>query len=292
MCIAILKPKDKTISKETLKTCSKNNPDGMGFACLENGKVHIYKFMEFDEFYDEYIKHEQDSTMIIHFRIATHGKVELKNCHPFKLNHRMALVHNGVISGYGDKELKTDTQDFIEKVIGNITWKEWKNPSFRKLVGNAIGYSKFAILDVSGNYYIVNEEKGVWDDGVWYSNSTYKPKEVKTYTYYYSSKSDNKQWDMYGNETYDSWYTRTHNSEQQKLPLGKTETLDTAVKEDLEDDDYAFIYRCKKCGKVFNDINYDNVQCPSCKHDECEEVGCYYDGKSYYYDTEKESVGM
>lgn len=284
MCIAILKPKDKTISKEILETCSKNNPDGMGFACIQDNKVYMYKFMDFDDFYDEYIKHENNSTMIIHFRIATHGKVEVKNCHPFKLNHRMALIHNGVISGYGDKELKTDTQDFIEKVIGNISWKEWKNPSFRQLVGNAIGYSKFCILDVSGNYYIINENKGSWDNGVWYSNSSYKPKEVKTYTTY-SYKKDNKEWDMYGNETYDSWYSRTHNNEQQKLPLGKIEEFDN---DDKFDDDYAFIYRCK-CGNVYKDTKYDGSKCSKCGSNNVEEVGCYYNGTSYYY--EQESVG-
>lgn len=134
MCIAILKPIDKTISKETLEICSNNNPDGCGFAYVKDNEVIIKKFMEFEDFYKEYSKVETTSTMLIHFRIATHGKVELKNCHPFKLNNRMALVHNGIISGYGDKETKTDTQDFIDKVIGNISYKMWKNPSYVTLV--------------------------------------------------------------------------------------------------------------------------------------------------------------
>ena len=117
MCIAILKPKDKTISKETLQECCNNNKDGMGFAYTDGNTVYINKYMNFDDFYKDYKEVETTSTMLIHFRIATHGKVEVKNCHPFKLNNRMALIHNGVISGYGDKENKTDTQDFIDKVI-------------------------------------------------------------------------------------------------------------------------------------------------------------------------------
>ena len=178
MCIAILKTKDKILDKDTLETCSKNNPDGCGFAYRNNeGKIIIKKFMNFESFWKEYSKVQEHHTMLIHFRIATHGKVELANCHPFKLNNHMALIHNGIISGYGSKtENLSDTRDFIEKVIGNISYKMWKNPSFIKLVGSSIGYSKFVILDNNENYYIVNEEKGIWDDGVWYSNSSYKPK--------------------------------------------------------------------------------------------------------------------
>ena len=52
----------------------------------------------------------------------------------------------------------------------------WKNPSFIKLVEGTIGSSKFVILDNKENYYIVNESKGKWVDGVWFSNSTYEPK--------------------------------------------------------------------------------------------------------------------
>ena len=42
MCIAILKPNDKTLDKELLETCSINNPDGCGFAYVDdNGDIII-----------------------------------------------------------------------------------------------------------------------------------------------------------------------------------------------------------------------------------------------------------
>lgn len=180
MCIAILKTKDKILDRKTLEICSTNNPDGCGFAYRNNeGKIIIKKFMDFESFWKEYEPIQNHHTMLIHFRIATHGKVELANCHPFKLNNHMALIHNGIISGYGSKtENLSDTRDFIDKVIGNISYKMWKNPSFIKLVGGSIGTSKFVILDNNENYYIVNEDKGTWDDGAWYSNTSYKPKTV------------------------------------------------------------------------------------------------------------------
>ena len=127
--------------------------------------------MEFEKFWEEYSKVQDNHTMLIHFRIATHGKVELSNCHPFKLNNKMAIIHNGIISGYGSKtENLSDTKDFINKVIGNITYKIWKNPSFRELVGMGIGSSKLVILDNEERYYIINEDKGEWVNGVWFSN--------------------------------------------------------------------------------------------------------------------------
>lgn len=269
MCIAIVKLKDKSIPKETLEICSKNNPDGCGFAYSDNGKVYIKKFMDFETFYEEYSKVENKSTMLIHFRIATHGKVETKNCHPFKLNNRMALIHNGVISGYGDKDKKTDTQDFIDKVIGNISWKMWKNPSFIELVNNAIGYSKLCILDVDGNHFIVGEEKGEWVDGVWFSNKSYKPKEIKPKTtcakQYYNQGS---LWDMYGEESYDDWYNRTLSTQKE------LETPDTSCK---------VVYKCKKCGnEVAVDEYYDDfITCDKCTSDRLVEVGFIYGGDRY-----------
>lgn len=182
MCIAILKPKGKSLDKNLLMTCSENNPDGCGFAYLDDnsGDIIINKFMLFEDFWKEYSKIQKNHTTLVHFRIATHGKVELQNCHPFKLNSKMVLIHNGIISGYGSRiDNVSDTKDFIEKVIGNISHKMWKNPSFRELVGKAIGYSKFAILDTNDNYYIINEDKGLWDNGVWFSNDSYKKRVAK-----------------------------------------------------------------------------------------------------------------
>lgn len=268
MCIAILKPKGVSISKEILETCHKNNKDGMGFSYIDDDKMYIKKFMKFDEFYKEFEKVQDKSTMIIHFRIATHGKVEVKNCHPFWLNHRMALIHNGVISGYGDKDNKTDTQDFIDKVIGNISWKEWKNPCYRELVGKAIGYSKLAILDITGNYYIINENLGEWSDGIWYSNQSYKPKQTTSYVV----NKDYNAWDMYSEESYDDWYKKWKEKNSKKSD--SSAYLDGDV-----------VYRCEKCKNEFvKGYEVENVCCDKCKSKDVKDVGFIYRNEVYYYD--------
>ena len=268
MCIAILKPKGVSISKEILETCHNNNKDGMGFSYIDGDKMYIKKFMKFDEFYKEFEKVQDKSTMLIHFRIATHGKVEVKNCHPFWLNHRMALIHNGVISGYGDKNSKTDTQDFIDKVIGNISWKEWKNPCYRELVGKAIGYSKLAILDITGNYYIINENLGEWSDGIWYSNQSYKPKQTTSYVV----NRDYNAWDMYSEESYDDWYKKWKEKNSKKSD--SSAYLDGDV-----------VYRCEKCKNEFvKGYEVENVCCDKCNSDDVKDVGFIYHNEIYYYD--------
>lgn len=276
MCIAILKPKDKILTKETLETCCKNNPDGMGFAYIDGGTMYIKKYMKFNDFYKDYKKVETKSNMLIHFRIATHGKVEIDNCHPFWLNHRMALIHNGIIPGYGEQNVKSDTRDFIDKVIGKISWKLMKNPSYRELIGKAIGYSKLAILDITGDYWIINEKDGYWNDGVWFSNKSYEPKKQVTYTSYPIKETKTKQtkmWDMYGEESYDEWWDRVWNNNDKK---------DIDVDNDLSDN--KGIYKCKECGKEFiSSWDIDDVQCDVCKSKDVEDIGFTYRDEKYYY---------
>lgn len=244
MCIAILKPKDKVLTKETLENCSVNNPDGCGFAYRnDEGKIIINKFMAFKDFWEAYNKVQENHTMLIHFRIATHGKVEIANCHPFKLNNHMALIHNGIISGYGSRtENLSDTRDFIDKVIGNISYKMWKNPSFIRLVGDAIGSSKFAILDNDENYYIVNEDKGTWDDGVWYSNTSYKTV---------------------------------------KKVVSATKPSTTSTRKTV-DNSWGYVMRCPSCGTEYTTQNWYENSCKHC-HSELKTVGYIYNGEKRYY---------
>lgn len=178
MCIAIYKPEGKVLSQATLKECYDNNPDGAGFMYAEGKKLHIEKgFFSYKTFYDAFKKHENKQA-VIHFRIKTHGKIDTANCHPFAVNNSVGFVHNGVISGYGDSDF-SDTVRFNEAILRPLVNK-WGNLALFQdpiieLIEGRIGYSKLVFLDRHGNHKIMNEAKGVWDDGVWYSNTSYKP---------------------------------------------------------------------------------------------------------------------
>jgi hypothetical protein len=178
MCIAIYKPEGKVLSQETLKECYDNNPDGAGFMYAQNKKLHIEKgFFSYDSFYQAYKQHETKQA-VIHFRIKTHGKIDTTNCHPFAVNNSIGFVHNGIINGFGDAN-HSDTIGFNNNILQPLVHK-WGNLALFQdpiidLIEGRIGYSKLVFLDRHGNHKIMNEGKGQWDDGVWYSNNSYKP---------------------------------------------------------------------------------------------------------------------
>jgi len=179
MCIAIYKPSNKKINKDILKRCYDSNPDGAGFMYAQDKELKIQKgFFEFDKFYQAYKEH-QTKKCVIHFRIKTHGKIDETNCHPFNINPSLGFVHNGIISGFGN-DTHSDTIQFNENVLQKLVSK-WGNLALFQdpiidLIEGRIGYSKLVMLDRHGNHKIFNEEKGHWDNGVWYSNTSYKPK--------------------------------------------------------------------------------------------------------------------
>jgi len=186
MCIAIYKPADKILSQETLNECYNSNPDGAGFMYAQDKKLHIEKgFFSYDSFYKAYKEHENKQA-VIHFRIKTHGKIDTTNCHPFAVNNAIGFVHNGIISGFGDAN-HSDTIGFNQSILQPLVSK-WGNLALFQdpiidLIEGRIGYSKLVFLDRHGNHKIMNEHKGEWDDGVWYSNNSYKPYVAPITTY-------------------------------------------------------------------------------------------------------------
>lgn len=183
MCIAIMKSENKKINKATLKRCYDANPDGAGFMFAENKELTVQKgYFTFKEFYKEYKPHE-NKQVLLHFRIKTHGPIDKNNCHPFLVNNGLGFIHNGIISGYGDDK-QSDTIQFNNNILKKIVAKHGNNSLFDdpmvELIENVIGYSKLVFLDRHGNYKIMNEDKGSWNDGVWYSNNSWKkPEPVK-----------------------------------------------------------------------------------------------------------------
>lgn len=187
VCIAVMKSANKKINKTTLRRCYTANPDGAGFMFAEDNELHVKKgYFTFDEFYKEYKPHE-NKQVLIHFRIKTHGPVDKTNCHPFLVNKSLGFIHNGIISGYGNDK-QSDTIDFNNAILKKLVAKHGNNSLFddpmTALIENIIGYSKLVFLDRHGNYHIMNEEKGSWHDGVWYSNNSWKkPEPIKKFNY-------------------------------------------------------------------------------------------------------------
>jgi hypothetical protein len=177
MCIAIFKPESQVISKETLAQCFKANSDGAGFMYVEKGIIKIKKgYFNFDAFYEAYLPHE-NKQCVIHFRIKTHGEINEENCHPFKVDNTTAFIHNGVISNYGNTDY-SDTymfnEEYLKPLVAEYGIKILQSPQIKKSIESLIGFSKLVFLFNNNESVIYNESKGVWDAGVWYSNTSYK----------------------------------------------------------------------------------------------------------------------
>ena len=184
-----MKSANKKISKSTLRRCYDANPDGAGFMYAEDKQLVVNKgYFTFKEFYKEYKPHG-DKQVLLHFRIKTHGPINKDNCHPFLVNSGLGFIHNGIINGYGSN-IKSDTIEFNESILQKIVSKHGNNSLFDdpmvELIENVIGYSKLVFLDRHGNYTIMNEKKGNWNDGVWYSNMSWKKPEPIKHTNYLS----------------------------------------------------------------------------------------------------------
>lgn len=194
MCIAIYKPQNvKMPSKETLKICFNNNPDGAGYMLLKNGKIYGKKgFMTFKSFWSSFNAegYTQKDSVAIHFRIGTSGELSESFTHPFPISDKpkelkklsfvsnMALIHNGII-GAGTKEM-SDTMLFIKDVLFPLSNHFEKDEIIQAISGMTKGNR---LLIVKGHKVVMT---GDWqkNEGVYYSNDTYK----KEKTYFQWSK--------------------------------------------------------------------------------------------------------
>jgi glutamine amidotransferase len=216
MCIAIYKPAGKIIDRDTLHRCYLKNKDGCGFAYFKSdGELVILKSMSFNGFYEDYELHSvvnADRPFLIHFRIATHGTVDIYNCHPFQVDDNHVMIHNGIIHNVRKcpDKLRSDTQMFVDDILKELPEQWMFNSGITNLIEDYIGASKVVVLAADDSVTIYNEKKGEWSDDVWYSNGGYK--EV---TYKYSHRDDDYYGGRYG--TYTPTKTTPHNYERPNI---------------------------------------------------------------------------
>lgn len=184
MCIAILNTRN-TLTRETLQQCWKSNPDGAGMIYTNNNQIQIFKEMtNFDKFYKEYSKQRKankSSNFVLHFRIATSGKIDKTNCHPFNVNKNLSFVHNGMITIEQLNKNVSDTYTFNELILKKLPSNFLNNHAIIDLIESYIGYSKLIFLDSDNNASILNEDLGHWDiENNWYSNNSYQCSYTKT----------------------------------------------------------------------------------------------------------------
>ena len=179
MCILIHQPKDYCFTASHLEDFYQKNPDGFGAIVNHEDErgVVVYKIVgSLKDVEDLYFNSIACYEAVIHFRMKTHGDIDLDNCHPYAVTDNMWMAHNGILSSGNDKDKsKSDTwhyiQDFIRPMLEQ-TPDALDNPYIRGYIGAHIGASnKFGFMTSDGKVHIINKHSGVEYEGVWYSNT-------------------------------------------------------------------------------------------------------------------------
>lgn len=240
MCIIVAKPAGaKMPDMKIIENCFTNNPDGAGFMFNDGNKVRGFKgFMNLEAFKAKLSKIEKKygkltmKNVVMHFRIGTHGSNIAANTHPFPLVssyksmrqlewvNSIGVAHNGIIECVDrhvdiKKENVSDTMVFIKRVINPISsvTNIMKNDKILEGLWLASG-SKLAFLDGMGTLKVLGDF--TFDNGIYYSNTSYKTKRAYTYSYmpYGYSASDYDYGDRYG---YSKYYTKEDDTQIVRL---------------------------------------------------------------------------
>lgn len=243
MCIIVAKNKGVELpTKKTLQQCFERNKDGAGIMYVKDNKVIIEKgLMTFQEFYQKLRSIKKmfggnltNKAIVFHFRIGTHGENDKATTHPFPISNNfndlratyfetdIAMAHNGIISAYNYDSILSDTQTFIRdyvSVFKDLKKNFYKNNKVMEIISNEanISSNKLCFLDNKENIYWYGNK--VVDNGVIYSNETYKPYTYKSYRNY--------------SYDYDYWYGKDYKSSYSK-PKTKSYTIDDFIKNRVE----------------------------------------------------------
>lgn len=181
MCIIIYSP-DGRICEKHLRRSLANNPHGWGLMWPVRGgdRIEIVKGLTRSDFWGAWESRPSGMPVVFHSRIATHGDIDVSNCHPFQTKSGLGVAHNGVIHPCAGSRKLSDTRIFVRDILNNLpeNWEE--NPAILRLLEDFVGTSKLAIMDAMGRVTIVNEDRGHWGRrGNWYSNESYRAYRVQ-----------------------------------------------------------------------------------------------------------------
>jgi hypothetical protein len=140
-----------------------------------------------------------------HWRMRTHGNIDLDNCHPYPVNTTTALMHNGILhTGNKADTTKSDTHHFIKDYLTGVGDNALHDPGMLKMLGDFIEGNRFAIMSADGRLSVVNKDQGVESHGLWFSNTYAWEPEILMPEYgrrkargvYYPQKWDTKGYDL------------------------------------------------------------------------------------------------
>lgn len=205
MCLLLTQPAGHSFSEDWLADFYASNSDGIGVMYAQNGELIVEKLVPktFKQLRKFYQRHIAGKACAVHFRMRTHGDIDLDNCHPYQVfgeedGYPLWLMHNGVLStGNAKDTTKSDTWHYINDIIRPALAgrpQEFMSEWFQQLIEDHIGTSnKFVMVDALGNMQTFNKDSGVMWGDVWMSN---------TYAWDAAKAGVTKPYNYYGGKTY------------------------------------------------------------------------------------------
>ncbi|GIH16132.1 class II glutamine amidotransferase [Rugosimonospora africana] len=186
MCLLTFLPAGVAPDLDALHNGASCNNHGHGFAIVTDRGILVQRDLHADVLIEQFAQARRAHPQVpalFHSRFATHGDRTLDNCHPFAVSgdQRTVLAHNGILPwevqpDQGDRRSDTriTCEDFLPRFGSlrlarhRLALQRWMGPD-----------NKMVLLTVDRHYrqraYILNENAGVWDGGIWYSNADYLP---------------------------------------------------------------------------------------------------------------------
>lgn len=269
MCLLTYFPEGKQPNAAALKEASRTNRDGFGYAIVipEERRILVNKSMDFESMLKAFLADRlfyPNGPALFHHRLATDGVTDTYNVHPFPINNdkRTVMAHNGIFSQCrpGKDDHRSDTRIVAQSFARHFKLRSARG---RRKFGGWMGkYNKVVILTVDPSYgkhgFIINEDQGIWDGGIWYSNSSYVAWVPRVshggWNYYsdgYTSTHEGEHGSWYKDSTSGVWKWKSRYA-------SSTQSADDARKTWTD---------CGMCEKTFcvNPTVYRCVLCTTCQ---------------------------
>ena len=169
MCLIVYSPNGLPTDYAVMAEAQKDNPDGIGVMSRSGVRRFLGpKMLKRAVGYVAYLAGKAEP-YAIHFRYATHGAKDLSNTHPHESDAGLAVMHNGVLSGFANKASASDTSQFVSLYLRGVRDLSDCLP----LLERAIGYgNKFCVYSRElDKFWLANEDEGTWYEGIWYSQT-------------------------------------------------------------------------------------------------------------------------
>ncbi|RDI45302.1 hypothetical protein [Nocardia mexicana] len=185
MCLLTFYPAGTAPDTDALAVGAQVNDDGHGFAVVTGSEIVVGHGLRAAEVIGEFAEVRArfpDGPALFHSRYATHGVVDVGNCHPFWLgrDRRTVVAHNGVLPKRvrpGPYDRRSDTRIAAEQYLPRQPFGSPDTRQGRRGLESWLGTSKLVLLTVNPAYrehaYVFNEHAGIWDEEIWYSNTSY-----------------------------------------------------------------------------------------------------------------------